>query len=64
MEDVAQGLNLGKFDEDKELLIWMNELCRKEVSILIDATQNAYSGIPSYSHDEFQKRLIEVLQNL
>lgn len=64
LEDVARGLNLGKFGEDKELLILMGELCSKEVSILTGATQNAYAGIPFYSHDEFQKRLMEVLRNL
>lgn len=64
LEDVAQRLNLRKFDEDKELLILIAELCRNELSILTGATQNAYAGIPFYSHDEFQKRLMEFLQNL
>ena len=64
LEDVAHGLNLRKFDEDKELLVLIAELCRNELAILTGATQNAYAGIPFYSHDEFQKRLMELLQNL
>lgn len=64
LEDVARELGLGMFDEDKELLVWVGELCRKEFSVLTGATQNAYACIPFYSHDEFQKRLMELLQNL
>ena len=64
LEDVAHGLNLRKFDEDKELLVLIAELCRNELAILTGVTQNAYAGIPFYSHDEFQKRLMELLQNL
>ena len=57
LEDVARELGLGMFD-------WVGELCRKEFSVLTGATQNAYACIPFYSHDEFQKRLMELLQNL
>lgn len=64
LEEVARELGLGMFDEDKELLVWVGELCRKEFSVLTGATQNAYACIPFYSHDEFQKRLMELLQNL
>ena len=64
LEDVARELTLEKFGEDEELSVLLGELCSKQISILTDTTRNAYAVIPFYSHNEFQKRLMELLQNL